>query len=282
MKKVIVAYIPVLHEGYRRFIEKHKDAKVIYIFGKDIILEFDHLSKEIRALDPKLVLKSLESCGLISKAKILKHNDLQKLNNYKYNIVVPDEDVTKELSEKYLKKASVFYDPIFLRWDKHKSMEQKPIEADQKISSEEFDKNAIRETLKASERASDWWRRVGAAIVKNKKIIIIAHNRHLPSPHSPYANGDPRNNFHKGVNIELSTAIHAEADLISQAAKKGIPLKGSSMYVSVFPCPPCAKLVARSGISKLYYGGGYGVLDGEDVLKASGVEIIYVDLMAEK
>ena len=190
--------------------------------------------------------------------------------------------MTKELSEKYLKKASVFYDPIFLRWDKHKSMEQKPIEADQKISSEEFDKNAIRETLKASERASDWWRRVGAAIVKNKKIIIIAHNRHLPSPHSPYANGDPRNNFHKGVNIELSTAIHAEADLISQAAKKGIPLKGSSMYVSVFPCPPCAKLVARSGISKLYYGGGYGVLDGEDILKASGVEIIYVDLMAEK
>ena len=282
MKKVIVAYIPVLHEGYRRFIEKHKDAKVIYFFGKDIILEFDHLSKEIRALDPKLVLKSLESWGLISKAKILKHNDLQKLNNYKYNIVVPDEDVTKELSEKYLKKASVFYDPIFLRWDKHKSMEQKPIEADQKISSEEFDKNAIRETLKASERASDWWRRVGAAIVKNKKIIIIAHNRHLPSPHSPYANGDPRNNFHKGVNIELSTAIHAEADLISQAAKKGIPLKGSSMYVSVFPCPPCAKLVARSGISKLYYGGGYGVLDGEDILKASGVEIIYVDLMAEK
>ena len=86
MKKVIVAYIPVLHEGYRRFIEKHKDAKVIYIFGKDIILEFDHLSKEIRALDPKLVLKSLESWGLISKAKILKHNDLQKLNNYKYNI----------------------------------------------------------------------------------------------------------------------------------------------------------------------------------------------------
>ena len=50
------------------------------------------------------------------------------------------------------------------------------------------------------------------------------------------------------------------------------------MYVTVFPCPPCAKIVAFSGIRKLYYAGGYSVLGQENILKSRGVEIIYVDL----
>ena len=49
------------------------------------------------------------------------------------------------------------------------------------------------------------------------------------------------------------------------------------MYVTTFPCPTCAKLIAYSGIKKLYAGGGYAVLDGELVLKAKGVKIIFVE-----
>ena len=105
----------------------------------------------------------------------------------------------------------------------------------------------------------------------------MSHNKHLPSPHSPYAEGDPRNNFHKGIGIEYSTTLHAEAGLIAEAARKGISLEGTSMYVSVFPCPPCAKLVAYCGIKKLYYSGGYSVLDQERILKSRGVEIIFVE-----
>jgi dCMP deaminase len=49
------------------------------------------------------------------------------------------------------------------------------------------------------------------------------------------------------------------------------------MYVTTFPCPPCAKMIAFSGVKKLYYAGGYGVLDGEAIMKSKGVEIIFVD-----
>jgi dCMP deaminase len=49
------------------------------------------------------------------------------------------------------------------------------------------------------------------------------------------------------------------------------------MYVTVFPCPPCAKAIAHAGIKHLYCGGGYGVLDGEDILKGAGVKIIFVE-----
>src|SRR5690606_10170342 len=127
-------------------------------------------------------------------------------------------------------------------------------------------------------KSSDWWRRVGAAIVKDGGILVSAYNKHLPTEHTPYVNGDPRNAFSKGVNIELSSAIHAEALAISEMAKKGIPLEGTSMYVSTFPCPVCAKLIASSGIKKVYYYEGYSMLDGEDVLRSKGVEIIRVNL----
>jgi dCMP deaminase len=49
------------------------------------------------------------------------------------------------------------------------------------------------------------------------------------------------------------------------------------MYVTDFPCPPCAKLIAGAGIAKLYFRSGYAVLDGQEVLEAAGVELLKVD-----
>jgi dCMP deaminase len=127
-----------------------------------------------------------------------------------------------------------------------------------------------------AEKSSDWWRQVGGLIVKDGSIISKTHNRHVPHEQTPYIDGDPRADFSKGVNLELSTAIHCEAFLIADAAHKGVSLLGAEMYVTTFPCPPCAKLIAYSGIKKLYYADGYGVLDGERILKNRGVDIIFV------
>jgi dCMP deaminase len=107
--------------------------------------------------------------------------------------------------------------------------------------------------------------------------VASAGNEHLPHPLSAYAAGDPRSNFFKGVHLELSTATHAEARLIADAARRGIATQGAVVYVTDFPCPPCAKLLAAAGVSRLYFRTGYAVLDGRDVLEAAGVEIIRVE-----
>ena len=46
------------------------------------------------------------------------------------------------------------------------------------------------------------------------------------------------------------------------------------LYVTDFPCPPCAKLIAAAGVVRLYFRTGYAVLDGEQVLEAAGVEVL--------
>jgi dCMP deaminase len=276
--KVIVAFVPVLHEGYRQFLEKHGDAKSLFIFSTELIKgEFPYLQKEIRALRPEVMATVLKSSGIFENVEVVDQKRLKALSKENFQIISPDEDVSRELAEKYFKNKKITFDKVFLRWDKHKSMEEKPVEADQKISRKEFDRKVIQKLKVEAEKSSDWWRRIASAILKDGKLIMVAHNKHMPSEHSPYTLGDPRNNFHKGVGIETSTAIHSEAALISEAARIGEKLEGASMYVTVFPCSPCAKLIANAGIKKLYYSGGYTLLDQDKLLQHSGVEIIYVE-----
>jgi dCMP deaminase len=273
----LVAYVPVLHEGYRRFFAKIDGPKQLYIFGPEVTQEFSWLAKEIRQLDPVLMRDAIAALELFESVQVLDIAGADTLNAAGQRIVLPDEDVSRALAQKYLTNAEVVFEPVFLRWDKHNSLAEKPVVPDEMITTDELHRRVLGMAEEESQKSSDIWRHVGAAIAKGGEVLLVCHNTHLPSAHTPYANGDPRNNFHKGDHIELSSAIHAEASLIAEAAKQGIALEGADMYVTVFPCPPCAKLVARSGIQNLYCGGGYGVLDGEEILKSARVKIFFVE-----
>jgi dCMP deaminase len=65
--------------------------------------------------------------------------------------------------------------------------------------------------------------------------------------------------------------------LVARAAQQGRSLAGADLYVSTFPCPGCARLVAEAGFRRCFFAGPYAVLDGEDVLRAAGVALIWVD-----
>lgn len=277
MKKIIVAYVPVLHEGYMRFFAKHKSAGELYLIGPEIVKEYKPLTKDLRALDPKMMKKAIAALKIFKKIEIVGPAKLKSLAKPGRAVVMPDEDVMHELHEKHFAKANVAFDSIFLRWDKHKSFEGRPVNADQVISKADFDV-AMMEALKLeATKSSDFWRHIGAAVVIDGKVAIQVHNKAVPTEQMNYVEGDPRSDFSKGVNVDLSLFIHCEAQLVAEAACKGLSLEGATMYVTTFPCPTCAKLVAYSGIKKLYYADGYGVLDGERVLKSQGVEIVFVD-----
>ncbi len=273
--RTLVAYVPVLHEGYRRFFTKYEGPKELFIFGPEITKEFPWLAKEIRELDPTLMQKAIEALGIFEKVSVLDANNIGGLASKE--LVLPDEDVSRALAEKYFPTVGVTFDPIFLRWDKHNSIKEKPVVPEEMVTREEFHRRVMNNANEDAAKSSDIWRHVGAAIVKDGEVVLLGHNRHLPSEHTPYVNGDPRNNFHKGDHIEISSAFHAETSLIAEAAKRGMALEGAALYVTTFPCPPCAKVIAHSGIKTVYCGGGYGVLDGEDILKGAGVKILFVE-----
>ncbi len=278
MKKIILAYIPVLHRGYRQFFEKYAfEAQIIYLFGQELIQEFDHLSrKDIRALSPEQVKCAIQSWHLFSEVYISDYETLNVIQSENLVVIMPDEDECHELAEKYLSNCVIEFDSVFLRWDKSKSIAQKEIDYDRIIPFEGFVAEMLSYAAEEAKKASNWWRQVGAVIANNKEILLAGYNRQVPSPRISYMEGDARSFFKKGLHIELTTDMHAEARLISEAARKGIALEGTDLYITTFPCPICAKNVAYSGIKRCYFNSGYAMLDGERILHSQGVEIILV------
>lgn len=277
MKKIIIAYIPVLHAGYQKFLSEQKNVDALYVLGPEIIADFDHLRrKDIRALDPKIIQQSLESWGLSFPIQIADKALLSEINSPEYTIVIPQEDELVAISQQYLDSAKVQMHSVFLRYDRSQSVTPNDVLADTEITRDAFSQQIIADAKKMAEKSSDWWRQVAGVVVDDGKVILSAWNKHVPDEKMPYVNGDPRGNFHKNDHIEASTALHAEAGLIAQAAKQGISLEGKDMYVTTFPCPNCAKLVAYSGIARLYFLEGYASVDGESIMKSQDIEIIRV------
>jgi dCMP deaminase len=277
MNEVVVAYVPVLHEGYRRFLEAHARGRRMFVVGPELYADYRPLAKDIRCLDAELTAKAIAAWGICSEVRVLTLDEALLLASEDPCLTLPAEDVSYRIVDRYFERCAVRYDTVFLRWDKSKSVQLlHPGDLRQVTDVEAIADIAIVAEAEAG-RSTDWWRQVGAALRFSNGEVASATNEHGPHPLSAYAVGDPRSNFFKGVHLEVSTVTHAEARLIADAASRGTATKGAVMYVTDFPCPPCAKLIAGAGIARLYFRTGYAVLDGRDVLEAAGVEIVQVE-----
>jgi dCMP deaminase len=277
MTSAVLAYVPVLHEGYRRFLERHARGRRLFLIGPELYADYRPLAKDVRALDAELAARAVAAWGIAEEVRVLDLDGAVLLASESPSLVLPAEDVSYQVVERFFPRCEVLYDTAFLRWDKSKSVQL----LEPSDLPEVPEDAALAELAGLAEREArgsiDWWRQVGAAMRLSSGELISAANAHNPHPLSPYAVGDPRSNFYKGVHLELSTATHAEAALIANAARHGLPTEGATMYVTDFPCPPCAKLIAGAGVAKLLFRTGYAVLDGRDVLEAAGVEIVRVE-----
>ncbi len=77
--------------------------------------------------------------------------------------------------------------------------------------------------------------------------------------------------------------VHAEQNAILQAAKEGISLEGSTLYVSMTPCDVCAKLIINAGIKRVVVLKKYHASRvAEADFKRLGIEMIVLDGTPQK
>ena len=72
--------------------------------------------------------------------------------------------------------------------------------------------------------------------------------------------------------------LHAENNAIIQAAKRGIALEGSTVYVSFTPCERCAMMLVSIGVEKvickkLYHKAAESI----EIFKRANIEIIHLE-----
>ena len=112
--------------------------------------------------------------------------------------------------------------------------------------------------------------KVGAIIVKDKRIISIGYNG-TPSgwdndcEHVVDVNVNDARYSYDNFSKELKTkpeVLHAEENAICKLARSHESGEGADLYITHAPCMQCAKLIYASGIKRVYYLNTYKSLDG--------------------
>ena len=112
---------------------------------------------------------------------------------------------------------------------------------------------------------------VGAVIVREKTILSTGYNGSIKGlPHCDETG-------HEMVDGHCVRTTHAEANAIVQAAKNGVEINNSAIYVTASPCYNCFKLIANAGIKTIYYGEFYREDRILEHAKEAGIELVSLE-----
>ena len=111
-------------------------------------------------------------------------------------------------------------------------------------------------------------KKVGAIIVKDKNIISTGYNGSIRGLEHCETVGCLMMEGH------CTRTIHAEANAIIQAAKHGLMIDKAEIYISASPCFNCFKLIANSGITKIYFMEFYRDERIIEIAKKLNIELI--------
>ncbi len=134
--------------------------------------------------------------------------------------------------------------------------------------------------LNLSKRSHCVKMKVGAVIAKETRIVSLGYNGPPAGTHNCDVEwpeeGCPRSS--KG---SCSLAVHAEENAILYAAKNKVDIKGTTLYITLSPCLPCARMIFTTGIEKVLFLNSYAAYkgmasdEGIEFLRKFGVEVIH-------
>lgn len=288
---ILVWHVPVLHQGYVSLLERlsteFAPAKLhTYLMQPGLVTALTGIKSDPATLEPKLVQTMFATLGWQSSA--IESSDLEgavaelrQLLQQHPLVIMIDDQVSRELWHTI--KASwpattalptIRFESVFLRWDSDKV--QQITQFATARTSDLVAQKWMQKAQKVAQKSSDWWRQVGAIVVKNDSEVLTAYNQGMPTDHTPYQQGAVRDVIPTGQQPELANYIHAEQAIIATAAARGISLGGTDLYVTHFPCPVCAKLIAKAGFKRVLFATGSASLDGQQVLESYQVTLLQV------
>lgn len=126
-------------------------------------------------------------------------------------------------------------------------------------------------------RSKDPSTQVGACIVsKDNRILSIGYNGAPNGFEDKFFPWDREGDF---LNTKYAYVCHAELNAISNFRGNTKDLEGAKLYVTLFPCNECTKLIIQNGIKEIIYlSDKYSKTDGTKAskitLKQCGVKCV--------
>jgi dCMP deaminase len=133
-------------------------------------------------------------------------------------------------------------------------------------------------TYMVSCRSTCLRRRVGAVAVRDRRILATGYNG-TPSgiPHCLDVGClRERLKVPSGQRHEICRGLHAEQNVIVQAATHGVSIQGAELYCTTRPCVQCAKMLINCGIRRIWYAEDYSDELAAEMLAQAGTEMIHL------
>ncbi|MFX1282650.1 MAG: cytidine/deoxycytidylate deaminase family protein [Promethearchaeota archaeon] len=116
---------------------------------------------------------------------------------------------------------------------------------------------------------------IGAVIVRDKTILSTGYNGSIRNlPHCDDVG-------HMMENGHCVRTVHAEANAIAQAAKNGVNVNQSEIYITASPCWTCFKLLANAGIIKVIFGEFYKDERIFEAAKLAHIKLKHLEVVTE-
>lgn len=267
----LVALIPVINRQNFDWLKSHPGSRLWLLDKVFAVHLLPRLERLINSLPDLVVRDLLLACG-VKNVSILHRKPL-----YLDSCIMPDEDISHLLvSERVVISPKITYESLWARYDMKVVIDKQPILANIETSSEPINDFRMQIARDLKKKSPDWFRQVGAVLFRGDQKIACAYNTHLPNEYEACIFGDPAINRDAGENLKISLALHAESALIALCARNGIQTKGLSLYVTTFPCPDCARMIAGAGISEVFFEEGYSLLGAQETFATYGVKIIRI------
>jgi dCMP deaminase len=110
-------------------------------------------------------------------------------------------------------------------------------------------------------------KQVGAVLVRDRTILSTGYNGSIRGmPHCDEVG-------HMLESDHCVATIHAEQNAIIHAAKNGVAIDGSDLYVTASPCWSCFKAIANAGVRRVVYGEFYRDARIFEVAARLGIEL---------
>jgi dCMP deaminase len=138
----------------------------------------------------------------------------------------------------------------------------------------DFDEYCLKIALVVAERATCQRHHMGAVAVRDKHILATGYNGAPAGLHDCLELGCLRNErgIPSGKQAEICRAVHAEQNVIIQAALHGASIKGSTIYCTHTPCVLCAKMLVNAQIKRFVTFGRYADDAFLTLFKEAGIE----------
>lgn len=128
-------------------------------------------------------------------------------------------------------------------------------------------------------------RKVGAVITKDTRAIATGYNGPAKGTHNCDEEW-PKEGCPRSLRGGCSLALHAEQNAILFALKNKVDLRESTLYITLSPCLPCARMIFSAGITEVIYEESYAELKGipieEGVLFLRNLDVKVIHYKKEK